>query len=79
MQEPVYFITAVPNRKVPGKNIKLAVAFDGDKVIYCKGRLRKKFIFQFETRQERSQYMWNLIHRSGIDNMVACRFDGELV
>lgn len=67
-----FFFTVKKTRQ--GRNVKLAMALDGDRVIYCRGRLRKKFIHQFDNYEEHGQYMSMLYDKSGVDNMVSRQY-----
>lgn len=73
-QDPVFFYTETKNKN--GRNIKLAVALEGDRIIYCKGRLRKKFLHSFKNRQDKNRYMSMLYDKAGVNNMTCQLYKG---
>ena len=69
-----FFFTVKKSKQ--GRNIKVAMALEGDRVIYCRGRLRNKFVIQFEDYEARDRYGSLLFSKSGVDNMICERFEG---
>lgn len=74
-EETVFFWTTVKSKN--GRNIRLAVGLEGDKVIYCKGRLRRKFLYHVSSNQESIKIMSRLSRQAKLGNLTCCLYTGD--